>query len=160
MVGGLGDVMNMPVLTLLVVLPAIGAVLLMLIPGKLDKAIKWTALSFSTLALVISIGVFLGFDKSEGGIQFAESYNWLAIPGPWGEGARAITFSLGVDGISVAMVLLTGIVMFTGTVVSWNLQNSAKDFFILYFLLLSGVFGVFVSFDMFFLHKGLLPLLL
>ena len=150
MVGGLGGGMNIPVLTFLVILPAIGAVLLMLIPGKLDRVIKWTALSFSVLALAISIGVFLGFDKSEGGIQFAESYNWLAIPGTWGEGARAITFSLGVDGISVAMVLLTGIVMFTGTVVSWNLQNSAKDFFILYFLLLSGVFGVFVSFDMFF----------
>ena len=91
MVGGLGGGMNIPVLTFLVILPAIGAVLLMLIPGKLDRVIKWTALSFSTLALAISIGVFLGLDESEGGIQFAESYNWLAIPGTWGECARPIT---------------------------------------------------------------------
>ena len=69
MVGGLGGGMNIPVLTFLVILPAIGAVLLMLIPGKLDRVIKWTALSFSTLALAISIGVFLGFDKSEGGFN-------------------------------------------------------------------------------------------
>ena len=64
---------------------------------------------------------------------------------------QGITLALGVDGISALMVLLTGIVMFTGVLVSWNVTHRSKDFFILYFLLLSGVFGVFVSLDLFFL---------
>ena len=63
----------------------------------------------------------------------------------------SIALKLGVDGISALMVLLTGIVMFTGVLVSWNVTHRSKDFFILYFLLLSGVFGVFVSLDLFFL---------
>ena len=49
------------------------------------------------------------------------------------------------------MVMLTGIVMFTGVLVSWNVTHRTKDFFVLYFLLIAGVFGVFVSLDLFFL---------
>ena len=86
-----------------------------------------------------------------GGYQFLRAWQWLEIPGPWPFGEKGITLSLGVDGISAMMVLLTGIVMFTGTLISWSIADRNKDFFILYFLLLSGVFGVFVSLDLFFL---------
>ncbi len=55
-----------------------------------------------------------------------------------------------MDGIAAPMVLLTGIVLFTGVLISWRIANRNKDFFILYLLLLAGVFGVFVSVDMFF----------
>ena len=68
-----------------------------------------------------------------------------------GQALRTGHRALGVDGISALMVMLTGIVMFTGVLVSWNITHRSKDFFILYFLLLSGVFGVFVSLDLFFL---------
>ena len=71
--------------------------------------------------------------------------------GPSTSSGQGIALTLGVDGISALMVLLTGIVMFTGVLVSWNVTHRSKDFFILYFLLLSGVFGVFVSLDLFFL---------
>ena len=98
--------------------------------------------------------------------EFERSWAWLdlipqectvASSGQSGSGecrpetGGGITLALGVDGISALMVLLTGIVMFTGVLVSWNVTHRSKDFFILYFLLLSGVFGVFVSLDLFFL---------
>ena len=137
-------------LILLIVLPMGGAALLMLIPGRFADVIRWVSFSFATIVLLITVYVFLGFDHTEGAVQFRKSYDWLPMPGPWGEGERAITLALGVDGIAVLMVLLTGIVMFTGTLLSWNVKDSNKDFFVLYFLLLSGVFGVFVTFDMFF----------
>ncbi len=70
------------------------------------------------------------------------------VPGADGHG---IALKLGVDGISALMVMLTGIVMFTGVLVSWSVTHRPKDFFVLYFLLLAGVFGVFVSLDLFFL---------
>ena len=68
-----------------------------------------------------------------------------------GTARHGIALTLGVDGISALMVMLTGIVMFTGVLVSWNVTHRPKDFFVLYFLLLAGVFGVFVSLDLFFL---------
>ena len=68
-----------------------------------------------------------------------------------GTATPGIALKLGVDGISALMVMLTGIVMFTGVLVSWSVTHRPKDFFVLYFLLLAGVFGVFVSLDLFFL---------
>ena len=65
-------------------------------------------------------------------------------------GDSGITLRLGIDGISALMVLLTGIVLFTGVLVSWGIDDRAKEFFVLYLLLLAGVFGVFVTLDMFF----------
>ena len=127
-------------LILLIVLPMGGAALLMLIPGRFVDVIRWVSFSIATIVLLITVYVFLGFDHTEGAVQFRKSYDWLPMPGPWGEGERAITLALGVDGIAVLMVLLTGIVMFTGTLLSWNVKDSNKDFFVLYFLLLSGVF--------------------
>ena len=65
-------------------------------------------------------------------------------------GKDGISLHLAVDGISVPMVLLTGIVIFAGCLVSWNIEYRNKDFFILLLLLVSGVFGVFQSQDLFF----------
>ena len=73
-----------------------------------------------------------------------------ACPAPWTHGDIGISLTLGVDGVGAPMLLLTGIVMFTGVLVSWSIKAWNKDFFILYFLLLAGVFGVFASYDLFF----------
>ena len=101
--------------------------------------------------MLLTFYTFAFYDHTLGGFQFTRTWDWLAIPGPWPLGERAITLALGVDGISALMVMLTGIVMFTGVLVSWNIVDRNKDFFILYFLLLSGVFGVFATLDLFFL---------
>ena len=86
------------------------------------------------------------------------------MPGPWPLGDHAVTLHLGIDGIAAPMVLLTGIVLFTGVLVSWNIEERAKDYFVLYLLLLSGVFGVFVTLDMFifffFYELAVLPMYL
>ena len=131
-------------------LPMLGATLLLFIPSSALKIIKIVAFAVSLVVAVLAIYIFVSFDETLGGIQFQRIYGWLPLPGPWGSGDDAITLSLGIDGVSATMVLLTGIVMLTGTLISWNVKESTKDFFILYFVLLSGVFGVFVTFDLFF----------
>ena len=131
-------------------LPMLGATLLLFIPAAALKIIKIVAFAVSLVVAVLAIYIFVSFDETLGGIQFQRIYGWLPLPGPWGSGDDAITLSLGIDGVSATMVLLTGIVMLTGTLISWNVKESTKDFFILYFVLLSGVFGVFVTFDLFF----------
>src|SRR4030065_382752 len=85
----------------------------------------------------------------------------MALPPPpkpqvrWGGtaaflGKDGISRHLAVDGISVPLVLLTGIVIFSGCLISWKIEYRNKDFFILLLLLVSGVFGVFQSMDLFF----------
>ena len=142
------------VLFILIALPMVGALVLMGVPAYRPMVVRWTASLFALVAMLLSFYTFLVYYiryRDEGGFQFERTWEWLELPGPWPLGDQGITLALGLDGISAPMVLLTGIVMFTGVLVSWTIRDRNKDFFILYFLLLSGVFGVFVSLDMFFL---------
>lgn len=138
------------VLFLLIVVPLIGAAVIMLTPSRLAQAIRWAATAAASVNLLLSFYIFAAYDYEEGGFQFLRVWDWIQIPGPWEHGDKAITLNLGMDGIAAPMVLLTGIVLFTGVLISWRIANRNKDFFILYLLLLAGVFGVFVSVDMFF----------
>ncbi len=144
------DTFDSYVLFIIIVLPLVGAGLIMTIPSYRPQTIRWTAAAFGLAAILLTFYVFLFYDYSEGGFQFTRAWQWLEIPGPWPFGDEGITLTLGIDGISAPMILLTGIVMFTGILVSWSIKDRNKDFFVLYLLLLSGVFGVFASLDMFF----------
>ena len=138
------------VLLCLLGLPMLGAVILLFVPAGALKVVKVVAVTVSFVVAVLAIYIFVSFDETAGAVQFQKIYRWLPLPGPWGAGDNAITLSLGVDGVGATMVLLTGIVMLTGTLISWNVSEATKDFFILYFVLLAGVFGVFITFDLFF----------
>ena len=135
----------------IIALPLVGALAFMAIPSSQAVAIRWTAGVFAAATLLLSIYAFAAYDHGAGGFQLNRTWEWLELPGAWPFGERGISLTLGIDGISALMVLLTGIVMFTGVLVSWNISERNKDFFILYFLLLSGVFGVFAVRDLFFL---------
>ena len=135
---------------LLIALPMSGSVLIMLLPAERSGAIRRAAAVTALATMLVSFYVFWSYDHQAGGVQFERTWEWLSIPGPWPLGDRAITLHLGIDGIAAPMVLLTGIVLFTGVLVSWSIEDRSKDFFVLYLLLLSGVFGVFVTLDMFF----------
>ena len=90
--------------------------------------------------------------KLQAGYQFIERYDWLP--------ALGISLYFGVDGMSTPLVLLTGVVMFTGVLISWGdddihvmagIQDRPREFFAFLFILAWGVFGVFVSLDLFML---------
>lgn len=129
-------------LFLLIAIPFSGGIALVFFPSGSRNLIHRFAVSVSTLSFLLSLYVFFNYDRSQGGFQFAMEIDWLPLLG--------ISYTLGVDGISVAMVLLTGIVFMTGVLVSKNITHRPKDFFILYLLLVAGVFGVFESQDLFF----------
>ncbi len=163
------DTFDSYLLLAIIALPLLGAGLLLVVPSSRSREIRWAATIIASVTAVLSVYTFLPFvpawllqwlapfdsmafyDHDAGGFHFVRSWQWLEIPGPWAMGDKGISLSLGVDGISALMVLLTGIVMFTGVLVSWNIAERNKEFFVLYFLLLAGVFGVFVSVDLFFL---------
>ena len=133
----------------LIGLPMAGAALILLIPGSRVTAVRRTATGVGLVTMLLSFYVFLAYDHSAGGMQFENTWQWLSMPGGWALADSAITLHLGLDGIAAAMVLLTGVVLFTGVLVSWNIEDRSKEFFVLYLLLLAGVFGVFVTLDMF-----------
>ena len=139
------------ILFIIMALPMAGAAVILFIPGRRVAAIRWTAGAVALAVMSFTFYAFLAYDHNAGGFQFAHTWRWLELPGPWPLGFRGIELSLGADGIAIPMVLLTGVVMFTGVLMSWKIADRAKEFFILYFLLLCGVFGVFVSLDLFFL---------
>ncbi|MDA0988643.1 MAG: NADH-quinone oxidoreductase subunit M [Chloroflexi bacterium] len=136
------DTFDSYVLMALVAIPFVWGVLLAFLPRERLQHIRLTSAAVALVVLGLTAYVFLAYDSSLGGYQLIREFQWLDSLG--------VTLSLGVDGISVPMVLLTGVVMFTGVLISWNIEYRAKEFFVLFFLLVAGVFGVFVSLDLFF----------
>ncbi|MBI3743482.1 MAG: NADH-quinone oxidoreductase subunit M [Chloroflexi bacterium] len=135
--------MNGSLLITLIAIPAGAAVAVLLIPRTEPELIKRVCLLAATAALAMSILAFVRYDHNAGGYQFHQEWKWIPNLG--------ITLSLGVDGISTPLVLLTGIVMFTGVLVSWSIQDRSKEYFILFMVLVAGVYGTFVTTDLFFL---------
>ena len=144
------DAFDSYLLFAIVVLPLVGAGLLVFIPSYRPNLVRRVATSVALVTMLLTFYAFGSYDHEKGGFQFIRTWDWLELPGPWPLGEQGITLALGVDGISALMVMLTGIVMFTGVLISWTITERNKDFFILYFLLLSGVFGVFATLDLFF----------
>ncbi len=135
--------MHFPFLSVIVFTPLAAALIILSYPPKQKKAIRITALSAALFALVLSIYVYFTYDKAVAGYQFLEKYNWLPTMG--------ISLHFGVDGMSAPLVLLTGIVMVTGVMISWGIDDRPREFFAFLFILASGVFGVFASLDLFML---------
>ena len=137
------------VLIALFMVPLATAALLMAVPSRERSLIIGITAVSSFAMLVMSLYVFVSYSFTDGN-QFE---GVLAIP--WMEnvgllGENGIQLKVGIDGITASLVLLTGIVIVPGTWVSWKVQYRMKDFFILLYILTSGVFGVFVLLDLFF----------
>jgi NADH-quinone oxidoreductase subunit M len=131
------------VLETLIYLPMLAALVLVFVPRPQKTAIRWIGIGSGLALLVMSTYAFVAFDYDGGArFQLQRAYPWLEILG--------IEFALGIDGIAAPMVLLTGIVSAAGTIVAANIQRDNKDYYILLFLLIAGVYGTFVSMDLFF----------
>ena len=120
-----------------------GLFIILVLPEQRKDEIKWVSAVFSGITLILSLYLFVAYDKSEGGLQFVEKYRWVESIG--------ITYLNAADGFNLPMLLLTGIVFFTGVLTMWELDYRVKEFFALYFLLVAGVFGLFMSMDLFFI---------
>ncbi|MHB1420939.1 MAG: complex I subunit 4 family protein, partial [Bacillota bacterium] len=133
--------MNFPILTAIVLTPVAGLLVILALPEREQLLIKISAAVAMAVSLAMSVYVFFAYDKALGGLQFLQEIPWVTRFG--------IKYSVGVDGISAPMVLLTAIVIFAGVFASWDMTKRVKEFFIFLLLLVSGVFGVFVSRDLF-----------
>lgn len=136
--------MGFPILSIILLAPIIGAILILCAPKGNDRAVKILAAVFSSVSLLLAVIAFFSYDKALGGMQFNETITWVQNFG--------ISYSLGVDGLSMSMVLLTAIILFCGVFVSWSIEHRVKEFFFYMLVLVGGVLGVFMSRDLFFLY--------
>lgn len=128
-------------LSLLVFLPMVGALLLLFIPRESTRAFFKTALIFTSLTFLLSLEIFWRFDPSRGEMQFAERLSWIP--------AYGIDYSIGIDGLSLFLVLLT---TFLGPIVilaSWTIDERVKAYFFFMLTLETGMLGAFVAVDLF-----------
>ena len=127
-----------------ILLSCVAALLVILfIPEDRKMLIKWVSLVFSGITLALCLIVYVAYDRTMGGFQFVEKIRWVQSMG--------IYYHNAADGFSLPMLLLTGIVLFTGVLTMWELETRVKEFFALTFLLVTGVFGMFMAMDLFFL---------
>ncbi len=140
--------MNFPFLTVITFTPIVAAVILLLLPRDRKTLIKVIALLAATISLVVAVYVFFAYDRAAAGnpdtqFQFREQVAWVPSLG--------ISYHVGADGVNLPMILLTGIVAVGGVMISWGIEDRTREFFAFFMLLVAGVFGVFVSLDLFLL---------
>ena len=123
--------------------PLVGVFAVLLIPSAKKELIRWTTLAVTAVAFGLTVVLYLNFDNSLSGMQ--ESFN---VKVPWISQFN-IFYSLGVDGISLPMIMLTGLLFFLCVLSSWTVEKSVKSYFALFLMLECSVFGVFMALDFF-----------
>lgn len=131
-------------LSLILFTPLVGATLLLFVSNERPRLVKGIAVASSFISFLLSFYLLFSYDYTTGGFQYPEQYVWSRELG--------VTFFLGVDGISVPMVLASAVLLFTGVFVSWHIEDRAKEFYIFLLILASATIGVYVSLDLFFLY--------
>ena len=133
--------MEKHVLTLITFLPIVGVLLIPLVPKDNKNLIRGIAAFFTGLQLLLAIWIFVNFDRSTSAFQFTEQYKWIP--------SFNIEYFMGIDGLSVSMVLLTALLSFIGVFASWNIDKGVKGYFAMFLLLDTGMMGVFCALDFF-----------
>lgn len=149
--------LGFPLLSTLIVLPLIGIVVLLFIPDAKQKAIKMTALITSIAVLALSLPLYFGFVTGEAGFQFEENLPWIP--------SFDINYHLGIDGISLFIVLLTALLSVVAILSSWTaITKRVKSYMVMMLLMETAMIGVFVSLDLFlfyaFWEASLIPMAL
>ena len=128
-------------MTLIIFLPALGALFLAFCDRKAEDFLKIFSLIITFLTFLLTLQLYVQFDPEIGGMQMVSTRPWI---GTWN-----INYQLGVDGISLPLVLLTSLISMLSMLASWNITKQLKGYLILFLLLETGMLGVFLSLDFF-----------
>jgi len=151
-------ILNIGILTWITFLPVLGMAVVLLLPKDKDKAIKWTSLGFTLLQFILCIVLWANFNNSLAGInnmesfQFIERFRWIDVEGFAWTNRIIIEYFMAVDGLSLPMVLLTGLISVIAVIASFNttgVNRAYKGYFALLLLLDTGMMGTFVALDFF-----------
>lgn len=143
-------------LNILIILPVLTAIAILF--GKSRNTVRWIALVGSVIQFALAIYLYVAFmDARHAGdfspFLFTDGYIWYQ--------PLQLNYHIGVDGISVAMILLTAFVVLAGVLVSWKQEHLYKEFFLMLIVLGAGAYGFFIALDLFtmffFLEIAVIP---
>ena len=141
-------------LTLILFFPLLAALVVLCLPKDNLKAIRWTGFGASLVSFFLTVILWVQFNSGQPGFQFQEQYTWYA--------ALHSTFHVGVDGLSLTMVLLTTLLTPLALLASFNITDRIKAYFMLFLFLETGMLGVFMALDLLifftFWEIGLVPM--
>ncbi len=133
------DILGIPILSFLIFFPLAGAIVLLFI--KKDETIRWTTLVFALAEFVVSLPLFFKFDSTTAAMQFLEDWWWVE--------AYGISYKIGIDGISLLLVLLTTFLTVLCILCSWTAINfRVKEYMISFLFLETGMIGALVALDL------------
>jgi NADH-quinone oxidoreductase subunit M len=148
------DFLTSHLLSLILFLPAVAAVIMLFLPSNETKLLRWFAFGASLVPFILTIKLWNAFIPGMEGFQFQEQYEWYAAIGS--------SFHLGVDGISLSMVLLTTFLTPLAILASFSVTDRVKPYMMLFLFLEMGMLGVFMSLDLLiffvFWEIGLVPM--
>lgn len=133
---------NLPILSLMTYTPLAGALIIVFWATASANVARWVALLASSLSFVFSLLMLVRFDTTNDAMQFSEVHTWLPGVG--------VAYRLGVDGISVPLIVLTTLLSVIAIIASWDpIKTRVREYMIVMLLLETGMVGVFVSLDLF-----------
>ena len=135
--------MQFPILSALIFTPLVAGLVLLLVPSERRGWIHGISLAAGILTLLLALGLYASYDLARGGYQFIEKLDWLP--------ALGISYHVGVDGMSLPLVLLAGLVIISGVLVSWKVEDRLGEFYSFLMFLGTSVMGVFCALDLFML---------
>jgi NADH-quinone oxidoreductase subunit M len=148
------DFISTHLLSLILFFPAVAAVVMLFFPRDESKLFRWFAFGASLVPFVLSLIAWFQFQPSEPGFQFQEMYVWYAAIGS--------SLHLGVDGLSLTMVLLTTLLTPLAILASFSITEKVKAYMMLFLFLETGMLGVFMALDLLiffvFWEVGLVPM--
>jgi len=141
-------------LTLITFIPLLGAGLVAILPKDQERLIKWVSFLISLIPFALSLLLWVNFQPGAPGFQFEEHLEWFPQVGS--------SYHVGIDGISLVMVLLTTLLTPLALLISFSIKENVRSYFALFLMLEMGMLGVFVALDLliFFLfwEIGLVPM--
>lgn len=144
-------------LSLLIWLPILGGIIVIAIGNEKINIVKYLSLIISIITLILSIKLFIDFDRSTGLMQFVENYQWIE--------RFNINYHIGIDGISMPLIVLTTISIFITIIASWDNIKEKTAYYMAAFLIIEGlIIGLFSALDAIlfyvFWEASLIPMLL
>jgi NADH-quinone oxidoreductase subunit M len=133
------------VTSIIVFLPLLGALVIALLPRDRGELPKYVALAFSLAAFAVSVALFVVFDRGKSGYQWIDKFTWVDATSVGA--AFKLQYQMGVDGLSIPLVLLTTGLTLLSVLISWSIDLRPKAYFGLMLILETGVLGVFTSLD-------------
>jgi NADH-quinone oxidoreductase subunit M len=135
---------DISILNLVTFFPLVGVLVILFLPRDRHNQIRWTALLTSTATFAISIVMLVQFDSATADLQMEQRLSWFQLAG------AEIEYFIGVDGLSILLVMLTTILTPLSILSTWSaVKERVKEFMIFFLLLEIGMVGVFVAHDLF-----------